>query len=107
MIEQHMNLLNELGFNTNLKGAKYFVGICIQMQELIDKNNGSLENLTDNLPGCFSDVYQFMDSLYLEDYKFFYECGRKNYLEAINEFINCRKMKKVMLKFSKKKLKIN
>lgn len=92
MIEQHINLLNELGFNTNLKGAKYFVGISFQMQELIDNNNGSLENITDNLPGSFSDIYQFIDSLYLEDYKFFYECGRKKYLEEMDEFINSRKI---------------
>lgn len=92
MIEQHINLLNELGFNTNLKGAKFFVGISFQMQELIDNNNGSLENITDNLPGSFSDIYQFIDSLYLEDYKFFYECGRKKYLEEMDEFINSRKI---------------
>ena len=92
MSSQHKNLLKELGFDTNLMGTIYFVSICEQIQELIDSNDGNLDKALEKIPHSFHGIYDYINSLYLEDYAFYFECGKNKYMEAMDEFINSKKI---------------
>ena len=93
MLERKVKLLEELGFNTNLKGAKYFISASDQLQEFLDEIGNDLNNIYNGLPRNVDNLNQFIDCIYVEDYGFYFECGRIAYLEEMNKFINSREIK--------------
>ena len=93
MLERKVKLLEELGFNTNLKGAKYFISASDQLQEFLDEIGNDLNNIYNGLPRNVGNLNQFIDCIYVEDYGFYFECGRIAYLEEMNKFINSREIK--------------
>ena len=50
MLEQKVKLLDELGFNTNLKGAKFFISASDQLQDFLDNIGNDLNNVYNGLP---------------------------------------------------------
>ena len=93
MLEQKIKLLEDLGFNTNLKGAKYFISASDQLQDFLEEIGNDLNNVYYGLPKNVSSLDQFIDCIYVEDYGFYFECGKNAYLEDMNKFINSREIK--------------
>lgn len=93
MLERKVKLLEDLGFNTNLKGAKYFISASDQLQDFLDGIGNDLNNVYTGLPNNVGNLNQFIDCIYVEDYGFYFECGRVAYLEEMNKFINSREIK--------------
>ena len=93
MLDQHMKLLRDLGYDTSLKGAKFFVSISQQIQELVDKNNGSLNNIEQLLPEHTNNINDYINCLYLEDYAFYFECGKKSYFKEMDIFLKSKTIK--------------
>ena len=92
MFEQQMNLLNDLGFDTSMKGAKYFLSASDQLQFFLEKIDNDLNNIYDLLPNNIHNIDEYIDSIYVEDYGFYFECGKNIYMEELNKFINSRKI---------------
>ncbi len=90
MTDNQKKLLKEMGFNVELKGAEYFISVVTQLQETLRVTDGDLKKI----PGFHNNngnvVCSYIDSLYVEDYAFSFECGRKSYLNDLDEFINSR-----------------
>lgn len=93
MLEQKVKLLKDLGFNTNLKGAKYFISASDQLQDFLDKIGNDLNNVYAGLPKNVGNLDQYIDCIFVEDYGFYFECGRVAYMKEINDFINSREIK--------------
>ena len=86
MLEQK----NKLGFNINLKGAKYFISASDQLQDFFDKIDNNIENVGVLLPNNIENLDQYIDCIFVEDYGFIFECGKNNYLDEMEKFINSR-----------------
>lgn len=93
MLEQKIKLLEDLGFNTNMKGAKYFISASDQLQDFLDSIGNDLNNVYISLPNNVDNLDQYIDCIYVEDYGFYFECGKNSYLEEMNKFINSRVIK--------------
>ena len=93
MLEQKIKLLEDLGFDTNLKGAKYFISASDQLQVFLEEIGNDLNNVYYGLPKNVTSLEQFIDCIYVEDYGFYFECGKNAYLEDMNKFISSRKIK--------------
>ena len=90
MLEQKNQLLDELGFNINLKGARYFISASDQLQDFFDKIDNNIENVGVLLPNNIENLDQYIDCIFVEDYGFIFECGKNNYLDEMEKFINSR-----------------
>lgn len=93
MLEQKVKLLEELGFNTNLKGARYFISASDQLQDFLNKIDNNLNNVYNGLPNNINSLSEYIDCIFVEDYGFYFECGKNTYLEEMNKFINSREIK--------------
>ena len=104
MLEQKVKLLEELGFNTNLKGARYFISASDQLQDFLDKIDNNLNNVYNGLPNNINSLSEYIDCIFVEDYGFYFECGKNTYLEEMNKFINSREIKTEKQKELNKKI---
>lgn len=89
--DYRIKLMNELGFDTEKLGAKFFLSVVMEVQEILESIENAKNVVPDYLPKKIEDIDSFMDRLYLEDFMFFFECGKTKYFEGLNEFICSRK----------------
>lgn len=90
MTDNQKRLLKEMGFNTELKGAEYFISVVTQLQETLIVTDGDLKKIPGFQYNNGNVINSYIDSLFVEDYAFSYECGRKQYLKDMDEFLNSR-----------------
>ena len=93
VLEQKVKLLDELGFNTNLKGAKFFISASDQLQDFLDNIGNDLNNVYNGLPNNVTSLDQYIDCIFVDDYGFYFECGKNTYLEEMSKFIDSREIK--------------
>ena len=90
MTDNYKKLLKEMGFNTELKGAEYFISVVTQLQETLLLIDGDFKKIPGFQFNNGNIIYNYIDSLFVEDYAFSYECGRKQYLKDMDDFLNSR-----------------
>lgn len=91
MNAQQIKLLYDAGFDVKQTGAKFFLSIVKEVQVILELIEDTSKNIPDYLPKKIEDIEGFMDRLYLEEYKFYYECGKTKYFNELNKFFDSRK----------------
>lgn len=89
--DYRIKLLNDLGFDTKQLGAKYFIGAVMEVQEILNGIEGIKKDVPDYLPKKIEDINGFMDKIYVDEFMFFFECGKEKYFKELNNFISSRK----------------
>ena len=89
--DYRIKLLNDLGFDTKQLGAKFFIGAVMEVQEILNGIEGIKKDVPDYLPKKIEDINGFMDKIYVDEFMFFFECGKEKYFKELNNFISSRK----------------
>ncbi len=89
--DYRFKLLNDLGFDSKQIGAKFFLGAVMEVQEILNGIEGIKKDVPDYLPKKVEDINGFMDKIYVDEFMFFFECGKEKYFKELNNFISSRK----------------
>ena len=74
-----------------MKGAKYFLSACVQLQDFLLSIDNNLNKVSEALPNNMNSIRDYINSIYLEDYAFYYECGKSKYFHELYKFLGSRK----------------
>lgn len=82
MIEQYKQLMEMLGYDVNKKGFILFVDIAEEVRDLLKQE------------ASHDDIIAALPSIYLEEYHFYLDMSKNEYMKLLDDFVNSRKVTK-------------